>query len=65
MEVVNMKDKREKPNKIDKFLKMKPEDLTVGQCLIMTAATVFVTGVVTVGINTSIDITHNIINSRK
>lgn len=60
-----MDDKRKQPNKVNKFLKMKPEDFNVGQYLIMTAATVFVTGVVTVTINTSIDVAHNIMNSRK
>lgn len=65
MEVIVMDEKRESSHKIKGFLKKKPEDLNLGEMLIMTACTVFVTGVVTVSINTSIDITHNIMNARR
>lgn len=59
-QVANLSDKRN-GSKIKEFLRKDPHKLNVGEALVMTAATIFVTGVVTVSINTSIDLTHIVV----
>jgi exopolysaccharide biosynthesis predicted pyruvyltransferase EpsI len=51
--------------KVKAFLKRDPNELNVGDTLIMTAVTVFVTGVVTVSINTSVNAVQAIMDSRR
>lgn len=51
--------------KVKAFLKKDSNELNVGDALIMTAATVFVTGVVTVSINTSVNAVQAIVDSRR
>lgn len=51
--------------KIKEFMKKDSNALNVGDALIMTAATVFITGVVTVSINTGVNGIQAIVDARR
>ena len=64
MEVVNISDKR-KTSKVDEFFNKNTNDLSVKEAIIMTSMTVFVTGIVTVSINTAVNAIQAFVDARR
>lgn len=63
MDIANQVQKKE--SKIKRFLKKDSNTLEVGEVLVLTACTVFITGVVTVGINTGVNAIQAVVDSRR